>query len=56
VLGNLADTAGIDAVYHVCAFLPLIGLLTVFLPNIGRPKPPGGAAAATGVPAATPAE
>ncbi|HEX3884403.1 MAG TPA: MFS transporter [Stellaceae bacterium] len=51
VLGKLADTAGIDAVYHVCAFLPLIGLLTAFLPNIGTPTAPGAAK-----PAATPAE
>jgi len=36
-LGKLADTTSIDLVYHVCAFLPLIGLLTVFLPNLGRP-------------------
>ena len=34
VLGKLADVRGIDYVYHVCSFLPLIGLLTVFLPNI----------------------
>ncbi len=56
VLGKLADTAGIDVVYRVCAFLPLIGLLTAFLPNVGRPKPPGTMTAGTGVPAATPAE
>jgi FSR family fosmidomycin resistance protein-like MFS transporter len=56
VLGKLADTAGIDAVYQFCAFLPLIGLLTAFLPNVGRPKPPGATTAATAVPAATPAE
>lgn len=31
-LGALADWKGILFVYHVCAFLPLIGLLTVFLP------------------------
>jgi len=43
VLGKLADTAGIDAVYHVCAFLPLIGLLTAFLPNIRTPAAPGAA-------------
>jgi FSR family fosmidomycin resistance protein-like MFS transporter len=36
-LGKIADATSIDAVYHVCAFLPLIGLLTVFLPNLGRP-------------------
>ncbi|HTZ35401.1 MAG TPA: MFS transporter [Stellaceae bacterium] len=36
-LGKLADATGIATVYHVCAYLPLIGLLTVFLPNIGRP-------------------
>ena len=33
-LGSLADRAGIDAVYHVCSFLPLIGLLTILLPNL----------------------
>ena len=36
-LGRLADTASIEFVYHVCAFLPLIGLLTVLLPDLGRP-------------------
>jgi MFS transporter, FSR family, fosmidomycin resistance protein len=34
VLGNLADLTSITFVYHVCSFLPLIGLLTVFLPNL----------------------
>ncbi|EDM35310.1 major facilitator superfamily (MFS) multidrug (fosmidomycin) efflux pump [Pedobacter sp. BAL39] len=34
LLGNLADHAGINYVYHICSFLPLIGLLTGFLPNI----------------------
>jgi FSR family fosmidomycin resistance protein-like MFS transporter len=39
VLGRLADRAGIDYVYHVCSFLPLIGLLTVLLPDVGtRPR------------------
>ena len=30
--GVLADWKGIAFVYHVCAFLPLLGLLTVLLP------------------------
>jgi FSR family fosmidomycin resistance protein-like MFS transporter len=34
VLGALADRTSIDFVYRVCAFLPAIGLLTVFLPAI----------------------
>lgn len=34
VLGKLADIYGIEAVYHVCAFLPLLGVCAVFLPNI----------------------
>jgi MFS transporter, FSR family, fosmidomycin resistance protein len=34
VLGKLADLTSIGFVYHVCSFLPLIGLLTVFLPNL----------------------
>lgn len=37
VLGKVADLHGIEFVYRICAFLPLFGLLTVFLPNIGGP-------------------
>ncbi len=33
VLGVLADAKGIEYVYWVCSFLPLLGLLTVFLPS-----------------------
>jgi len=36
VLGKLADMYGIEYVYQICAYLPLLGLLTVFLPNIKR--------------------
>lgn len=32
-LGELADRTSLDTVYAVCAFLPAIGLLTVFLPK-----------------------
>ena len=32
-LGMLADVYGITWVYQLCAFLPLLGLLTVFLPK-----------------------
>ena len=35
LLGRLADARGIEYVYHVCAFLPAIGLLTAFLPTVG---------------------
>jgi FSR family fosmidomycin resistance protein-like MFS transporter len=38
LLGALADRTSIEYVYQVCAFLPLIGLLTGFLPNIGVRK------------------
>jgi FSR family fosmidomycin resistance protein-like MFS transporter len=38
-LGRLADATSIDFLYQICAFLPLIGLLTVLLPNLGRPVP-----------------
>lgn len=34
LLGKLADTTSINYVFSICAFLPLIGLLTGFLPNI----------------------
>jgi MFS transporter, FSR family, fosmidomycin resistance protein len=38
VLGKLADMTDISFVYRVCAFLPLIGLLTGFLPNVEPEK------------------
>lgn len=34
LLGAYADHTSIEHVYNVCAFLPLIGILTAFLPNI----------------------
>ncbi len=36
LIGQLADLKGIDFVYRVCAFLPAIGLLAVFLPNVEK--------------------
>ncbi len=36
LLGRLADATSIQTVYQVCAYLPLIGLLTVFLPSIKK--------------------
>ncbi len=43
LLGQLADHTSITYVYRVCAFLPAIGLLTAFLPNLepGRGKARG---------------
>lgn len=34
VLGVVADMKGIDFVFQICSYLPLLGLLTVFLPNM----------------------
>jgi FSR family fosmidomycin resistance protein-like MFS transporter len=34
LLGSLADATSISFVYRVCSFLPIIGLLTAFLPNL----------------------
>jgi FSR family fosmidomycin resistance protein-like MFS transporter len=36
-LGKLADATSIEFVYRVCSFLPVIGLLTAFLPNLEQP-------------------
>ncbi len=36
VLGHLADKTSISHVFRLCAFLPLLGLLTGFLPNVER--------------------
>ena len=37
-LGWLADHSSIEMVFRVCTFLPAIGLLTAFLPNLGRER------------------
>lgn len=37
-LGRLADRIGIEAVYGLCAFLPAIGLLAAFLPDLDEGK------------------
>jgi len=38
VLGGLADHYGIQFVYRLCAYLPLLGIVAAFLPNIERKK------------------
>nr|WP_325262322.1 MFS transporter [uncultured Rhizobium sp.] len=38
VLGIIADHRGISFVYSICAFLPALGLLTVFLPSKAQLK------------------
>jgi FSR family fosmidomycin resistance protein-like MFS transporter len=38
VLGRLADAQGIEYVYRLCAFLPLLGIFTAFLPDIRKPS------------------
>ena len=44
LLGKLADLTDLNFVYHVCSFLPAIGILTAFLPNLepARTKPSAG--------------
>ena len=34
VLGVFADRQGIEFVYKICSYLPLLGLLTIFLPKL----------------------
>jgi len=36
LLGNLADHQGIIYVYTICAYLPLIGVIAMFLPNLKK--------------------
>jgi len=40
VLGGLADQHGIEFVYRICAYLPLLGMVAAFLPNIERRASP----------------
>ena len=36
VLGNMADHFGIEAIYNWCAYMPLLGLVAYFLPNLKK--------------------
>ncbi len=40
LLGRLADATSITFVYQLCAYLPVIGLLTAFLPNLESARKP----------------
>ena len=41
VLGNFADTYGIEAIYRVCAYMPLLGIVACLLPNLKNRRLPG---------------
>ena len=36
ILGRQADIHGIEAIYNICAFMPLIGLIAFLLPNLKK--------------------
>jgi FSR family fosmidomycin resistance protein-like MFS transporter len=36
LLGKLADATSIQYVYHVCSYLPLVGIICYFLPNLKK--------------------
>ena len=38
LLGRLADITGLVTVFHLCAWLPALGLLTAWLPDLRRPR------------------
>ena len=38
LLGSLADRTSIEYVFQLCAYLPLIGMVAVFLPNLKKKK------------------
>ncbi|MEO8440437.1 MAG: MFS transporter [Spartobacteria bacterium] len=40
VLGEMADRTSIEHVFNLCAYLPLIGLLTALLPNLRKTSAP----------------
>mgnify|MGYP001955766240 FL=1 len=37
MLGGLADSQGIETVYTLTSYLPLLGLVTILLPRVERP-------------------
>jgi FSR family fosmidomycin resistance protein-like MFS transporter len=48
VLGGVADSHGIEFVYRICAYLPLLGMVAAFLPDIEH-RAPGGARASPAI-------
>jgi FSR family fosmidomycin resistance protein-like MFS transporter len=38
IMGELADATSIEHVFYICSFLPLIGVITGFLPSLNRLK------------------
>ncbi|GAB7537470.1 MFS transporter [Burkholderia sp. 3C] len=46
VLGDIADATSVSYVYQLCAYLPLLGVLTVLLPDVEGKKAKRAAAAA----------
>ena len=44
LLGRLADSFGIEFVYRICAYLPALGMLAVFLPDVTRGDHPSNVA------------
>lgn len=38
VLGSFADTYGLETIYHVCAYTPLMGIVAFLLPDLGSQK------------------
>ncbi|MDR1593820.1 MAG: MFS transporter [Prevotellaceae bacterium] len=36
ILGKMADIHGIEIIYHICAYMPLLGIITWFLPNLKK--------------------
>jgi len=38
LLGRLADSTGIVYVFHICAYLPLLGVIAGLLPNLDKKK------------------
>ncbi len=37
LLGKLADYTSLNTVFHLCAYLPLLGIITAFLPDLRKP-------------------
>jgi FSR family fosmidomycin resistance protein-like MFS transporter len=46
VLGLLADRTSIEVVYRTIAYLPLLGVVAMLLPNLAPPRPAAIATAA----------